>query len=118
MLLDKFLIIYGCYFHLYQSLWRQVQNKALPFLPIRDIIEGFKYISENSTVNFVPILNYFELNNIGRIKQGERSKPRFDIALLNVNERVHLNLPLRNNDVESWHSRIKPDARQNLTVSK
>ncbi|CAF1092417.1 unnamed protein product [Brachionus calyciflorus] len=53
-----------------------------------------------------------------RIKQGERCKPRFDIALWNVNERFNLNLPRTNNDVESWHSRIKPDARQNLTVGK
>ncbi|CAF0844492.1 unnamed protein product [Brachionus calyciflorus] len=36
----------------------------------------------------------------------------------NVYERVKLNLPRTNNNVESWHSRIKPDARKNLTISK
>ncbi|CAF1118057.1 unnamed protein product, partial [Brachionus calyciflorus] len=44
--------------------------------------------------------------------------PRFDIELWNLFDRVKKDIPRTNNDVESWHSRIKFDARQNLTVAK
>ncbi|RNA08693.1 hypothetical protein BpHYR1_014524 [Brachionus plicatilis] len=54
-------------------------------------------------------------NNYIRNKNG---KARFSIDLWNVHERVKLNLPRTNNNVESWHSRIKPDARNSLTIDK
>ena len=49
---------------------------------------------------------------------GNRIRPRFLKELWNVFDRLNENLPRTNNDVESWHSRIKPDTRQNLTVGK
>ena len=70
----------------------------------------------------MPILNFFENKYIGRIKSIKslcvRSKPRFGIDLWNVHDRVKKNLPRTNNEVESWHSRIKPDAKQNLSEAK
>ena len=59
-------------------------------------------------------MNYFEKNYIGRAG----GKPRFEMELWNLFERVKNNITRTNNDVESWHSRLKYDARQNLTVAK
>ncbi|CAF1060993.1 unnamed protein product [Brachionus calyciflorus] len=129
--------VYACYFHLCQSLWRRVQSsgqvkrwfdenfrvsfrrlQALAFIPVCDIIEGFEYIKQTAPCCFSNILNYFENNYIGHVKNGVRGKPRFDIELWNLFDRVKKDIPRTNNDVENWHSRIKFDARQNLTVSK
>ncbi|RNA05670.1 hypothetical protein BpHYR1_025989 [Brachionus plicatilis] len=43
---------------------------------------------------------------------------RFPIDIWNLHERVKKDLPRTSNNVESWHSRIKSDARHNLTVNK
>ena len=129
--------VYACYFHLCQSLWRRVQSsgqvkrwfdenfrvsfrrlQALAFIPVCDIIEGFEYIKQTAPCSFSNILHYFENNYIGHVKNGVRGKPRFDIELWNLFDRVKKDIPRTNNDVESWHSRIKFDARQNLTVAK
>ncbi|RNA28322.1 hypothetical protein BpHYR1_050884, partial [Brachionus plicatilis] len=48
----------------------------------------------------------------------KRQIARFPIAYWNLYERVKEDLPRTNNNIESWHSRIKPDARNNLTLSK
>ncbi|CAF0828461.1 unnamed protein product [Brachionus calyciflorus] len=129
--------IHGCFFHLSQSLWRQVQTRglvknwyeenfrlsfkriqALAFIPLKDVYEGFEYVKSISPQNLNPIISYFESNYVGRLKMGNRISPRFPKELWNVFDRVNENLPRTNNDVESWHSRIKPDTRQNLTVGK
>ncbi|RMZ96587.1 hypothetical protein BpHYR1_017597 [Brachionus plicatilis] len=123
----------ACYFHLCQSIWRKIQKtglvknwfddkfrlsfrrlQALVFIPISDVHLALDYIKQNSSNSFSTILDYFEKNYIGRAG----GKPRFEMELWNLFERVKNNIPRTNNDVESWHSRLKYDARQNLTVAK
>ncbi|CAF0740712.1 unnamed protein product [Brachionus calyciflorus] len=130
--------IHGCYFHLSQSLYRRVQKKdlikkwntdpalrksfrrlqALAFIPPSDVEKALSLIKQDSPSYFLKILNYFENNYIGRIKDGNRCKPRYLIEVWNLYERIKLDLPRTNNSVESWHSRLKPDVRQNLSVAK
>ncbi|CAF0945502.1 unnamed protein product [Brachionus calyciflorus] len=131
----------GCYFHLCQSLWRQVQTiglveaynsyasfrrsfklvQALPFLPVEEVINGLKIIKTCSNQKFKPILSYFERNYIGKINdksKGIRDKPRFSIGLWSVYERVLHDLPRTNNAVESWHSKISSENKKHLSVFK
>ncbi|RNA28189.1 MULE transposase domain [Brachionus plicatilis] len=68
-------------------------------------------LREKSASSF---LQYVENNYVGT----NSKKPRFSLDLWNLHERVKRDLPRTNNNVESWHSRIKPDARKNLTVAK
>lgn len=119
----------GCFFHLCQSLWRQVQTtglvetynsyasfrasfkliQALPFLPLDEVINGLKIVKSSSTKKFKPIVSYFEKNYVGKLKantRGIRDKPRFSMNLWNVYDRVKNDLPRTNNAVESWHSKI------------
>lgn len=127
-----------CYFHLSQSLYRHIQTKkllkewnldpklrqnfrrlqALAFIPINDVILGFEFIKSQAPKYLEGLLAYFECNYIGRKKKGIRINPRFPMDLWNVNDRIKLDLPRTNNNVESWHSRLKPDVRQNLCVAK
>jgi hypothetical protein len=120
-----------------QSIWRRIQTtglvkkwfdedfrlsfrrlQALAFIPICDIPEAFNYIKQNAPSSFNSILIYFENNYIGKFKGCLHCKPRYELQLWNLFDRVKLGLARTNNDVESWHSRIKYDARQNLTVAK
>ena len=128
--------IYGCYFHFDQSFWRRVQTKkselwydqkfretfrqiqALAFIPCCDVFQGFEIIKRNSSNNAIFFINYVQNNYIGTIRQGRQVSPRFPIELWNLHDRVKLDLQRTNNNVESWHSRIKTDARHNLTVNK
>ena len=128
--------IYGCYFHLCQSFWRKIQTdglkkwfsldvrmtfrkiKALAFLPEADVVAGFESIKNSAPSNTKSFITYIENNYIGKIKDDKRVVPRFPISLWNLNARVKAGLPRTNNNVESWHSRIKPDASKNLTVKK
>ncbi|RNA32767.1 hypothetical protein BpHYR1_049728 [Brachionus plicatilis] len=71
--------IYGCYFHLCQSMWRRVQKRgkvkywydesfrtsfrrlqSLAYLPLEDVSVGFEYVRSCSPLSFVPILDYFK----------------------------------------------------------
>ncbi|CAF1137041.1 unnamed protein product [Brachionus calyciflorus] len=96
--------------------FRKVQ--ALAFVPSEDVITGFEMIKIESTDKSNFFLTYVEINYIGPIKKDKRSSPRFPIEFWNLNERVKQDLPRTNNNVESWHSRIKSDTRHNLTVNK
>ncbi|CAF0877868.1 unnamed protein product, partial [Brachionus calyciflorus] len=121
--------IHACFFHLSQSLFRRVQTKglirdfalneefrysfklvqALAFLPVKDVIEGFKLIQKQCPESFEPILIYFEQVYIGKLKPNSKSHrvvPRYPIELWSVFERVKQKLPRTNNNVESWHSRV------------
>ena len=128
--------IYGCYFHLSQSFWRRIQSdglkkwydpnlrltyrkvQALAFLPIDDVIAGFDLVKAEALGSVKSFLTYVENNYIGKVKDEKRMIPRFPISLWNLHERVKNDLPRTNNNVESWHSRIKPDVSKNLTVKK
>lgn len=128
--------IFGCFFHLSQSFWRRVQScnlklwfssdfrqtfrkvQALAFIPCEDVFDGFELIRTSSPNTARQFLDYVENNYIGKLKGNKLSKARFPIELWNLHERVKLDLPRTNNNVESWHSRIKPDSCKNLTVKK
>lgn len=77
----------GCYFHLSQNLWRQIQEEkgliaaykdsedvrmkvkmllALSFVPVRDVQLAFEILSENVPDNMKPLCAYWEDNYIGR----------------------------------------------------
>lgn len=131
--------IYGCFFHLSQSIFRRVQNKgyvaeyalndefrhsfkliqALAFLPPKDVVTGFNQIKKSSPESFECILNYFERFYIGKLKPNSKTQrvvPMFPIECWNVFERVKQRLPRTNNNVENWHSRIQADVRKKLNV--
>lgn len=128
--------IYGCYFHLCQSFWGKIQadglkkwfnsevrstfrmTKALAFLPEEDVVNGFEYVKQSAPASTKSFITYIENNYIGKTKDGKRVSARFPISLWNLNENVKAGLPRTNNNVESWHSRIKPDVSKNLTVEK
>ncbi|CAF1065902.1 unnamed protein product [Brachionus calyciflorus] len=127
------LMINACYFHLCQSVWRRIQTtglvkswfdenfrlsfrrlQALAFIPEADISKALDIIRKNSPNDFLSILNYFENNFIG----SKEKSPRYHPNLWNLFERVKNDMTLTKNDVESWHSRLKYDSIQNLTVAK
>ncbi|CAF0784550.1 unnamed protein product [Brachionus calyciflorus] len=133
--------LHGCYFHLCQSLFRNVQVKglseyftkyksfrdqfywlqALPFVPEDKVIDAFKLIKSQASINFKPMIKHFESYYIGKLKKGSktfRDDPRFLISLWSVYKRVIDNLPRTNNSVESWHSLISSDTKKHLSVLK
>ena len=133
--------ITGCYFHLIQNIWKHVQLeklttefvgssefrlafkylKALPFVPIKDIIVAFKEICSAVPDSFVPILSYFEEHYIGKIeneKKKLRRVPFFPIPLWNVYNRVIAGLPRTNNSVEAWHKAFELGIQKHPTVNK
>ncbi|CAF0901798.1 unnamed protein product, partial [Brachionus calyciflorus] len=104
----------------YKNLFKMVKNltfrlvQSLPFIPSEDVSKGFNYIKTNAPKSALLFLTYIENNYIGV----ERSNARFQVDIWNLYERVKRDLPRTNNNVESWNSRIKPDAKKNLTVAK
>ncbi|CAF1304925.1 unnamed protein product, partial [Didymodactylos carnosus] len=117
----------GCYFHLRQSIHRQLQAQglqkyyeddgdfahgihkiaALAFIHPKDVVEAFVQLSIHLGNRFQTILDYFEHNYIGRFRaNGSRAWPLFDIEFWNVHERTK-NLQIRtNNSAEEWNRRI------------
>lgn len=88
--------------------------QSLAFLPKSDVQDGFKLIKANFPLELNSLVKYIENNYVGSFTK----KPRYQIECWNLHERVKLDLPRTSNNVESWHSRIKPDARNNLTINK
>lgn len=96
-------IIRGCFFHLNQSVYRQVQKKglkklyeadesvalqikmlcALAYIPQELVVEAFEMISEetNIPVKIQPIMDYFEDTYIGRPSGKGRRPPLFEIGI-------------------------------------
>ncbi|CAF4467107.1 unnamed protein product, partial [Didymodactylos carnosus] len=117
----------GCYFHLRQSIHRQLQAQglqkyyeddgdfahgihkiaALAFIHPKDVVEAFVQLSIHLGNRFQSMLDYFEDNYIGRFRaNGSRARPLFDIEFWNVHERTK-NLQMRtNNSAEAWNRRI------------
>ncbi len=115
----------GCYFHLTQNLFRQVQKcklvkeynnkefykafgflKCLAFVPMVDVIKAFKFIQSIAPSSFKPILDYFETYYIGRENprnKEERAVPPFPISLWNLHDRVLKDKARCNNSLEAWH---------------
>ena len=120
--------IYGCYFHLSQSFFRNIQVKgllkeyrfsktfqncfnlcqALSFLRIEDVKQGFFLIKEhvnNYCSNFSAMLEYIQTYYIGTTKK----EARFPIQTWNMNQRVLLGLPRTSNKLERFNKEFNMD---------
>ena len=114
----------GCFYHLCQALWRNVQHQglsdmykndhdfrsatkllpALAFVRPDDVTETFELIQDECPPALDNIYNYFEDNYIGRVRRGRRrAAPRYSIAMWNCHERVKHGVARTNNSVEGWH---------------
>ena len=120
----------GCFFHLAQNVYRQVQSHglaeeyqrnaefalevrmipALAFVPTADVIASFELLDDELSDEAQPILQYFEGTYIGRRRlDGTRRNPMFDLAMWNVHERTRNEQPRTNNNLEGWHRRFQAD---------
>lgn len=93
----------------------------MAFLPVSDVIFGFKHICDHAPASLSPVLDYFETYYIGKIdpvKQTRRKVPSFRIPMWNVYERVVADKPRTNNSIESWHKQFANDIHAHPTVNK
>ena len=121
--------IYGCYFHLSQSFFRNVQLKglivffntekefkkcfllsqALAFLPIDDVTKGFELLRDycyKNCSNYGLMHEYIETYYVGK----KESKARFEIKTWNVNQRVLSGLPRTSNKLERFNREFNSDS--------
>lgn len=121
--------IYGCYFHLSQSFFRNVQLKglikeyklnknfqfcfnlcqAVSFLRIEDVKRGFGLIKShvrNHCAKFSVIITYIEIYYVGKGVQGV---PRFPISSWNLHQRVLLGFPRTSNKLERFNKEFNLD---------
>ena len=126
--------IYGCYFHLSQSFFRNVQQKgfyimfvtkpffkkcflltqALAFLPIEDVLSGFlevKNFAKTNCTEYLDFLSYIEEYYIGEEdkRSKKRKKPRYDIPTWNVHDRILNNKPRTSNKIERFNKEFSLD---------
>ena len=119
-------LVYGCLFHLSQSVFRNVQVHglqeeylnngefrmnirmmiSLAFVPRDDVIQSFEALSEHCIGNEQVILDYFETNYIGEFRRGRRRDPLFPHVLWNIHRRVIDDLPRTTNMLEGWHKQF------------
>ncbi|XP_076471818.1 uncharacterized protein LOC143301423 [Babylonia areolata] len=128
--------VHGCFFHFGQCLWRNLQSlglqdwylepensllvktiQALAFVPPDDVIEAFQQLMDSLDADtdetLSDFLAYFESTWLGIVQRGRRRRPKFDVAMWNVYNRVGDNLPRTNNSVEGWHRAF--DQRMSVT---
>ena len=119
--------VHGCYFHQSQNIFRHVQTAglqerytadaqfarevrqlaALAFVPLGDVPEFFDHLDATLSEDMDPILEYFEKNYIGILRQnGHRRTPLFPPATWNVHERTIQNDDRTNNCQEGWHRKF------------
>ncbi|PVD26834.1 hypothetical protein C0Q70_11981 [Pomacea canaliculata] len=121
-----------------QCLWRNLQSlglqdwylepenslliktiQALAFVPPDDVIEAFQQLMDSLDADtdetLSDFLAYFESTCtwLGIVQRGRRRRPKFDVAMWNVYNRVGDNLPRTNNSVEGWHRAF--DKRMSVT---
>ena len=119
-------LLYGCLFHLCQSVFRRVQANglqqqylnddvfktnirmisALASVPTADTIQSFDDLSQYCVGNEQLILDYFETNYIGEYRRGRRRAPLFPHSMWNIHRRVVDDLPRTNNLLEGWHKQF------------
>ena len=135
------IIIYLCWFHYCQNLWRNMQEKKLagdyvkeelvrklfkyikylPFVPPNDVINAFKEIKKLACNcnKFEPMLAYFETYYIGKlVNKTLRKIPVYPILRWNVVSRVKEGKARTNNSQECWHKLFAFDAKVHPTFNK
>ena len=103
--------IKGCFFHLFQSVWRRIQSLGLQqeysqnsnfalsarmiFVPVQQMDDYFIDLSNYLDPSLQPILDYFEDNYLGRIQRRgtTRRTPMFEPQVWNVFLRTLLREP-------------------------
>lgn len=128
-------VIYGCFFHFCQAIWRKIQEiglqkwykestensnlikkfNALAYLPESDVKTGFytlvESVSQESFILLKKFFIYFEKTWIGNVEAGRFQNPLFSIKMWNVYNRVLNDLPRTNNSVEGWHNAFSKRVR-------
>lgn len=116
--------VVGCFFHLSQNLWRQIQKTpglvaqykerdeirkhckfllALAFVPAKDVPFVFEILKEEGFPEEMnTIVNYWESTYVGTRTEG--ILPVFQISIWNMYERLQSHLPRTNNSLEAWHN--------------
>ena len=114
----------GCYFHLGQSVYRNLQQhglqakyasdpefklrvkmlSAIAFLPIEDAVAGFDMLDPLFENDEQDLLGYFERTYVGRRAGAGRRPPLFRIDLWNVHNRMGAGALRTNNAVEAFHN--------------
>lgn len=112
--------IQGCFFHLCQSVWRQIQhlglskmyrdNKeiakqckmvtSLAFLPVEEIPNEIVNMYLTFTQELFPLISYFDSTYIS----GKNGTPRFPLQIWNVRHQTINNSHRTNNFSEGWNS--------------
>ena len=118
----------GCFFHLCQSVIRNVKESGLKikyvndkafrlrvkslycltFIPVALIVEFFEALSNQYTDDEMALVDYFERTYIGanKPKTNERGKPMYDHSFWNMRDRSNLGAPKTTNHSEGWHGRL------------
>ena len=126
---DQFIsVISGCFFHLSQKDYRQIQSKdhttlymedeefavqlimlaALAFVPECDLTVCFVILMAQFTPIAIEIAEYFEINYIARrLPDQSRRTPPYPIRIWNMFVRVISRNARTNNAVEGWHNAFK-----------
>ncbi|KAM7308638.1 hypothetical protein ISCGN_012272 [Ixodes scapularis] len=125
-------VLHGCFFHLSQNVYRQVQKTglqaqyandaafsslvrqlcALSFLPPHRIRQGYAEIKPHFPPQADKLLEWFEKHYVmGRARTLQnglviRAPPLFPPSLWSVQPLMDLGQPRGNNSVEGWHSRF------------
>lgn len=120
----------GCFFHLGQNIWRQIQAcglatqygedeefqlqlkqlQSLAFLPVDKIPEAFMLLKEQMPPNASRVVKYFEDNYVlGRLRERTRSQvrlpPMFPPEMWSVYDSRDHGIPRTQNRLEGWHRR-------------
>lgn len=119
----------GCFFHLTQIIYRNVQKKglqriysqdddnfsiqirklfALAFMPYDIIPEAFEEIKENIGHNGQTIMEWFSKFYVNGFKRndGIQVPPRYPPKMWSISDLIDANHPRTQNSLEAWHRRI------------
>ena len=125
----------GCFFHLCQSIIRNVNEiglkikyvndksfrlrvkslYCLAFMPVALVIEFFEVLSNQFNDDEMALVDYFERTYIGAMKPrtNERRQPLYDPSFWNMRDRSDLGAPKTTNHSEGWHGRLNAANHQN-----
>jgi hypothetical protein len=115
---EKLVALYNFDFK-FRSFFRYL--KALCFLPVKLVVEGFELLKNLCTEkckHFKPILDYFENYYIGvKCKnKSKREKPMFPIITWNVYRRVTEGRGRADAEIEAWHNAIRSHPTPSLLL--